>query len=398
MEQEMRNLPIVAPWRIVIALALLFPFAMPFAAAQAQAMCNPVLNLDTPITGTDLAGQVTFSGWALDQSATNGSGIGSVDIVLDAPASAGGIDLGTATQVARPDVEGVMGHPGYGFSLTTDVSGVPDGNHMIYVQAMTACGPAMSSGLAEDFVNPVMNAQTTPEVNAQPIPVPAPSSYMPAPDYAAGTCNPDFPNFNPSFPTNVPCGTANYGMNYGECNPTYPVPNATYPTDIPCPGNTSANTYGGTPTFAECNPTYPVPNVTYPSDIPCPGNTSSVGTIYTPSTIYAPSMVPGVGNYVQTPTYTTGLTSTPSNVSVSQTAPGTATISWNSVSGASSYMVYASTSGAGGPFTSYVTTTNGNTASISGLMPGMTYFFAVASNSSAGMTSAIPANPVTITY
>lgn len=60
---------------------------------------------------------------------------------------------------------------------------------------------------------------------------------------------------------------------------------------------------------------------------------------------------------------------------------GSATISWDNVSGATSYTIYQGTS-ASGPFTA--TTVNSSPYTVTGLTNGQTYYFAVGANNSAG--------------
>ncbi|MEA2640994.1 MAG: hypothetical protein QOF51_2388 [Chloroflexota bacterium] len=135
---------------LIIVAALLLPFAMPFLQmAQAQGQCNPLITIDAPPANATVQGQTTFAGWAVDLSTPDGSGISSVQIVADNLLSAGGTVLGTATQVARPDVAAALGRAGsFGFNLVADLSNMTPGPHTFYVYATTSCGPAYASVIA----------------------------------------------------------------------------------------------------------------------------------------------------------------------------------------------------------------------------------------------------------
>src|SRR5579871_5449314 len=549
-------------WHIAVVSALLFVYAAPVLPSLAQDQCAPMINVDTPSSGAALTSPVTFSGWAVDENAMGGSGISAVQVVADGLLDAGGVLLGTAAPVARPDVDATLGMPSYGFTLTADLSSLGNGAHTFYVYAMTDCGPAygaVSASLQPGLLSidsPVPGAtihegsmvdisgwtngnrvdiyvdgpagQTT-SIASVPVDLPRPDvvqatgqanlansgfdslwptsglttgdhtlyiyllvngnpdlvtvpvtdvagaavttpnpaaiamygdcnpSY-PAPNSAYpnnapcglnstvytgnGNCNPDFPNFNSNYPSNIPCS----GANFANCNPFYPNENTLYPNDVPCAGTASYYTancnpfyptastlypndiqcastmapgysacnpmyptavpgyatnvpcsngtlYGNTGGIT-CNPTYPVPNSSYPSNIPCPGNTTS-----NYSTLCSPSMGSTFGNmgsYLYSgPCIVTGLAG-PSSVQAGQSAPGTATINWNAVNGATSYTVLRSVNGPSGPYTLVTTSTTSTSTIMSGLTPGTTYYFAVAANGVSGSSMPMPANPVTI--
>ena len=442
----MRNLVLHARWNLIVVGAFLFGIIAPVLPAHAQDACAPVIDIDSPDPGANLAGPVTFSGWAVDQNATDDSGIGGIQIALDAPVENGGLLLGQAMQVDRPDVDATLdGGSSYGYVLDADLSSLPAGSHTFYVEAMTACGAMYTSVMANvnagalaaappqpsaPVANPVMTPpQTTTMVNSSCNPdfpnfnynYPSntacnAASYqncnpfypnsntlyptnMPCGTTTAiysGACNPEFPNYNSAYPNNVPCGSSMYtpGANYSACNPFYPNSSTLYPSNVPC--STTATPYYSTNSMTQyygvCNPTYPVPNATYPSNVPCAGNTSAT------STVCAQSVVPVAGAYIYGAPCVGTSSAMPGGVTAAQSGPHAAMITWNGGNGATSYIVSQSMSGPGGPYTAYTTTTTSTSTTVSGLAPGATYYFAVAATSSAGSSAPVPANPVTITY
>src|SRR5579871_3279554 len=142
----MRRPSSMARYSLLLVIALLCVYAAPIVPAFAQGQCSPVITIDTPLANATDTGQTTFTGWAVDQGAASGSGIGSVQIVVDGMLGSGGTVLGTATQMARPDVDAALGRTGsYGFTLSADLSGLSSGPHTFYVYAMTSCGSAYNS-------------------------------------------------------------------------------------------------------------------------------------------------------------------------------------------------------------------------------------------------------------
>src|SRR5262245_16597543 len=126
-----------------LALAILTAALNP-VGASAQGACQPVITIDSPAANATVQGSATLSGWAVDQAAASGSQTGIQDVVVyqDGHANAGGLLLGRATKVARPDVDAALGLRGgqAGWTLNADFSAVSGGTHGLYVSALTACG------------------------------------------------------------------------------------------------------------------------------------------------------------------------------------------------------------------------------------------------------------------
>src|SRR5581483_9456820 len=141
----MTSKPHFATRTLVIGLILALA-SLPAQPLGAQIQCNPLINIDSPDPGSTLSGPVTFTGWAVDQNSQAGSGISSVQLVLDGPLGGSGLLLGSASPVARPDVDAALGRIGtFGFKFTTDVSQLAGGPHTFYVYASTYCGPSYSA-------------------------------------------------------------------------------------------------------------------------------------------------------------------------------------------------------------------------------------------------------------
>src|SRR5579864_1876492 len=111
---------------LFMVVAFFSAYAAPIVPAFAQGQCNPLITTDMPLAGATDSGMTTFGGWAVDQNTAVGSGISSVQIVADGLLGAGGTVLGTATQMARPDVDAALGRTGsFGFTLNTNLASLP---------------------------------------------------------------------------------------------------------------------------------------------------------------------------------------------------------------------------------------------------------------------------------
>jgi len=335
---------------------------------------------------------LTIGGW------TSGS---SVEVDLDGPTGQGKLIGTTAVNGPRPDVVQVTGRQDLansGFSLSWTPTGVPNGTHALFVYAF-----AGSASTSQQIQIMVTGGPNRPAGGPYP---PGANYYAPGNYFTGQTtnCNPDFPNYNYLYPSNTPCSGGSL------CNPFFPNESTLYTNNVPCngtyPGGApyygySGNCYNYYPPIATsysntctapsttyngaCNPYFPTIETAYPNNVPCPPSTTigcnpAIGPVYG-------STVPCTG--------TGGPLPPPSNVNAGQTRPGTVTINWNAVAGATDYTVLQSST-AGGQYT-FVTEINGSSTIVSGL-PNGTYYFAVVANSSQGPSAPAPANPVTVSF
>ena len=94
----------------------------------------PTVYIDAPTAGSNVSGTVTISGWAVDNAASVGTPISSVQVKVD------GTVVGTATYgLSRPDVcavyPGRPGCPNVGYSYSLNTSTLSMGAHTITVTA-----------------------------------------------------------------------------------------------------------------------------------------------------------------------------------------------------------------------------------------------------------------------
>ncbi|MBM2811259.1 MAG: repeat-associated core domain protein [Chloroflexi bacterium] len=123
--------------------ALVFNFMAPILPALAQDECAPMISIESPQDG-DVSG--AFTGWAIDQNVVDGSGILAVQVVVDGQFDQGGTFVGIPDFVPRPDIDEAWGRMDtYGFTLTSDISGLSSGPHTFYVYVWTTCGPAYAT-------------------------------------------------------------------------------------------------------------------------------------------------------------------------------------------------------------------------------------------------------------
>ncbi|HEY3838198.1 MAG TPA: Ig-like domain-containing protein, partial [Bryobacteraceae bacterium] len=95
---------------------------------------TPSVFIDGPSSGAIISGTVTVSGWAIDNTASVGTAIGSVQVMID------GVAAGAATYgVTRNDVcsayPGRAGCPNVGFVYSLNAAGLSPGGHTITVTA-----------------------------------------------------------------------------------------------------------------------------------------------------------------------------------------------------------------------------------------------------------------------
>jgi len=106
----------------------------------------PSVYIDAPANGLTVSGVVAVSGWAIDNSSTVGTAIGSVKIQVD------GVPVGTATYgLSRPDVctvfPGRIGCPNVGYTFSLNTSAFANGLHVVTVSA-TDTDPTPDTGSA----------------------------------------------------------------------------------------------------------------------------------------------------------------------------------------------------------------------------------------------------------
>jgi len=94
----------------------------------------PTVYIDSPAPNANVSGIVTVIGWAIDNAATVGTAISSVQVKVD------GTVVGTATYgSSRPDVcavyPGRPGCPNVGYSFSLDTSSLSPGSHTITLTA-----------------------------------------------------------------------------------------------------------------------------------------------------------------------------------------------------------------------------------------------------------------------
>jgi hypothetical protein len=115
---------------------------VPGLTAAAQD-CQALIAFDSPGAGGTVRGTTQMSGWALDPSASTGSGISAVHIYRDGPAGGGGVGMGVANiGGSRPDVDLAynLTNGRTGWQISVDFSGVSAGTHTLYIYANTTCG------------------------------------------------------------------------------------------------------------------------------------------------------------------------------------------------------------------------------------------------------------------
>jgi hypothetical protein len=213
-------------------LATLVTGAIGNSPSAVLALTTPKGWVDQP-QGTTVSGSITILGWAIDQGATSGTGVDSVQIVVD------GSSRGNATYGGtRPDIEGAYGAQFTlsGFTLPLDTSAFAPGTHSVqarahstvsgqistYAGSFVIAGPtATATPTATSTSPPATSTPTSPP--ATPTPTVRPATATPTPTLPAATATPT--------PTNTPA-------------PIRAQPNAFTPTPLP----TNTPTPPATPT------------------------------------------------------------------------------------------------------------------------------------------------------
>jgi hypothetical protein len=113
------------------------------AAVQAQSASNDTLfmNVEVPSVGTTVASTIVVSGWILDTSASDGTGIDAVHVSAMPASGAPAIFVGSALMgVSRHDVGTVYGarFNNAGFSLTATTANLPAGSYTLRVSGRKA--------------------------------------------------------------------------------------------------------------------------------------------------------------------------------------------------------------------------------------------------------------------
>ena len=104
------------------------------ATTNITVVATPSVFIDTPTQGAVVSGVVTVSGWAIDNTMPTGTGIGSVQILID------GSVIGTANYgVYRADVCGAYpgrpGCPNVGFTYQLNTAALNPGSHTLTAMA-----------------------------------------------------------------------------------------------------------------------------------------------------------------------------------------------------------------------------------------------------------------------
>jgi hypothetical protein len=131
-----------AIWLLLAGVAL---GALAPRGSAAQQDCDIRGTVETPPEGATVqtGGVVTITGWAADLTAPQGTGITAVRIALDADPEQGGVALPALYGWERPDIAALLGSERYrpsGFAMAWDTSGLPPGQHTLYIQVRNACG------------------------------------------------------------------------------------------------------------------------------------------------------------------------------------------------------------------------------------------------------------------
>jgi N-acetylmuramoyl-L-alanine amidase len=104
----------------------------------------PAVRIESPVSGANVTGQVTLSGWALDNVVSVGTAISSLQVSVD-----GGTPSPIFYGLSRPDVclvyPGRPGCPNVGFSYAFDTSALSAGSHTVTVTATNSSNPPISS-------------------------------------------------------------------------------------------------------------------------------------------------------------------------------------------------------------------------------------------------------------
>ena len=123
----------------------------------------PSVHIDLPASGATVSGTVTVSGWAIDNTATVGTAISSVRVLVD------GTAVGTATYgVDRPDVcaayPGRSGCPNVGYTYSLNTATLAPRSHTLTVTATDSDSSPDTGSDSETFTVTTGAARTIPTV------------------------------------------------------------------------------------------------------------------------------------------------------------------------------------------------------------------------------------------
>jgi len=279
---------------VTITAAAPTPTAMPTATATPSTSgtttsgttstgtsTTAVVKILSPDNNEQVSGSVTVSATAAD--CATGTGASQVRVYAD---SSTGQLLGSSSDALTDDLSTVCSNQSgpvpMRFNIRVNTSSLSDGSHTIVAVA------TFGSGTAQASMNLRVNHSGSLNTNCNPY-YPSYNASYPTNTPCSGTtgqCNPYYPNYNSSYPSNMPCSGT--GVNT-LCNPSYPTPNPSYPTNQPCTG---------TGTTLQCNPSYPTPNPSYPYNSPCSGTgtTLNCNPLYPAVSPIYPSNQPCTGS------------------------------------------------------------------------------------------------------
>jgi hypothetical protein len=137
-------MPRLRPLTSLAAVGLLALQLATWQATRAQT-CNVRVEIETPADSSTVEARQVVTGWAVDLSATSGTGIdavvASLDGALDSPDNrlVGVAEYGSP----RPEIAETLGEERFtnsGFTLAWDTSTAPGGSHPLFLQAHSTCG------------------------------------------------------------------------------------------------------------------------------------------------------------------------------------------------------------------------------------------------------------------
>ncbi|HZT06433.1 MAG TPA: hypothetical protein VFC51_05340 [Chloroflexota bacterium] len=170
------------------------------------------ITIDTPVSGTTVSnGQpVDITGWAVDASADDGTGIEAIEISFDWQNGTSVDPIFATYGIARPDVALAANRPGWqesGFAFTWIPQDLPEGPLTLRVWAHSTQHTSHAATVVLQSAPPPLAA--TPMVPAAALvpPTPTPSSYRVLPSDARIGCLIDLTLVAPAPYMQRPCPT-----------------------------------------------------------------------------------------------------------------------------------------------------------------------------------------------